>query len=71
MKKVEDYYPITTRVTPEGDKQVFITDEDLRNYTRPADMNSLMDYLKGSTRSIEGTYLVDVEGWLNSKPNLD
>lgn len=67
MKKVEDYYPITTRTTPEGDEMKFITDEDLKNYTQPKDLESLYDFLEGSTRYIEGTYLSDVERWLNKK----
>lgn len=71
MKKVEDYYPITTRVTPEGNEQKFITSEDLKNYTKPKDLDSLYDYLQGSTRYVEGVYLSDVERWLNNKPNLD
>lgn len=74
MKKVEDYYPITTRVDKTGAEtliQKFITVEDLKNYTKPVEYASLMDYLAGSTRYIEGVYLTDVEGWLNNRPNLD
>ena len=71
MKKVEDWYPITTRVTPEGDEQVFITHEDLKDYTPPKDWDSLTNYLMGSTRYLQGYYLTDVEGWLNNRRNLD
>lgn len=71
MKKVQDYYPITTRRTPDGDEQEFITSEDLAEYTKPVEYPSLMDYLKGSTRYIQGIYLTDVEGWLNKRPNND
>lgn len=74
MKKVEDYYPITTRVDKTGAEtltQKFITVEDLKNYTKPAEYASLVDYLVGSTRYLEGVYIHDVERWLNNMPNLD
>lgn len=71
MKKVEDYYPITTRKTPDGDVQEFITRDDLEQYTTPKDFESLTDYLMGSTMYIQGHYLSDVENWLNRRPNLD
>lgn len=71
MKKVQDYYPITTRVTPEGDRSEFITDEDLKAYTKPKDWESLMEFLSGSTRALPGVYLSDVERWLNGLPNND
>lgn len=67
MKKVEDYYPITTRRTPEGDEMVFITNKDLKDYTKPEDYQSLSDFLFGQTRYIEGVYHYDVERWLNRK----
>jgi hypothetical protein len=66
-KKVEDYYPITVRTTPEGDVQKFITTADIEQYTKPKDLQSLYDHLTGSTRYLEGVYLVDVEQWLNRK----
>ena len=71
-KKVEDYYPITRRTLP-GDEHemVFITDEDLKYFTRPADYDSLMRQLAGQTRYLQGTYPGDVERWLNNRPNLD
>lgn len=74
MKKVEDYYPITTRVDKTGEEtitQKFITREDLKDYTKPKDLDSLYNYLQGSTSYIQGVYLYDVEKWLNNKPNLD
>lgn len=71
MVKVESVYPITTTKYPDGTEKTYITDEDLKNFTKPEELDSLYDYLRGSTRYIEGVYLVDVEGWLNNRPNLD
>ena len=65
--KVEDHYPITVRTTPDGQVHRYITDKDLKDYTKPKDLNNLYDFLYGQTRYIEGTYLGDVERWLNSK----
>lgn len=72
MIKVEDVYPITRRKQPDSEhEQVFITDEDLKEYTPPVKWDSLQRQLTGQTRYIWGTYPGDVEAWLNSKPNLD
>lgn len=71
MKQAKDYYPITTRVTPDGDMQEFITPEDLADYTKPKDMESLNRHLRGSTSYIQGIYIYDVERWLNNQPNND
>lgn len=71
MIKVEDVYPITVRTMPDGYKQEFITDKDLEDFTIPAKLDSLYDFLNGQTRYIEGIYSHDVERWLNNKPNLD
>lgn len=72
MKHVEDYYPITTKEYPadssgKKDHMSYITDEDLKSYTRPVDMVSLEQHLIGSTRYLEGVYLSDVELWLNRR----
>lgn len=72
MIKVEDVYPITRRTEPGNDQEyVFITDEDLKNYTPPAKLDSLMEQLTGQTRYMWGTYPGDVERWLNKRPNTD
>jgi hypothetical protein len=77
MKVAEDYYPITTtkfppnELNPKGWEQVYITPEHLKDYTKPAEYGSLMNYLMGSTMYLEGYYLCDVEGWLNKRPQLD
>jgi hypothetical protein len=69
-KKVSDYYPITVRTLPNGEKQEFITSEDLKDYTIPAEWGSLCDYLTGSTRYLQGIYPYDVEGWLNHRGHV-
>lgn len=72
MIKVEDVYPITRRKEPGNEhEQVYISDEDLKNYTPPAKLDSLMHQLAGQTRYMQGTYPGDVEQWLNKRPNLD
>lgn len=72
MIKVEDVYPITRRKEPGDDHEyVFITDEDLKQYTPPVKFDSLTNQLAGQTRYTWGTYPGDVEQWLNSRPNLD
>ena len=72
MIKVEDVYPITRRKEPGTDHEyVFITDEDLKQYTPPVKFDSLTNQLAGQTRYTWGTYPGDVEQWLNSRPNLD
>lgn len=72
MIKVEDVYPITRRKEPDNDQEyVFITDEDLKNYTPPAKLDSLMRQLTGQTRYMWGIYPGDVEAWLNKRPNTD
>lgn len=67
IMQVRDYYPITTRVTPEGDTSSFVTDDDLKKYTKPMEYESLMRHLTGSARYLEGVYLNDIERWLNRR----
>ena len=72
MIKVEDVYPITKRKEPGDDHEyVFITDEDLKQYTPPVKFDSLINQLANQTQYIWGVYPGDVEKWLNNKPNLD
>lgn len=71
MIKVDSVYPITTRTEPDGHVYEFITDEDLKLYTPPIKLDSLYRFLEGQTRYMWGTYLGDVERWLNKLPNLD
>lgn len=72
MKKVEDYYPITTIKYPDHEgKHVVILDQHLKQYTPPARMSSLEHQLTGQTRALEGVYPGDVELWLNNRPNSD
>ena len=72
MIKVEDVYPITRRTEPGTDHEyVFITDEDLKQYTPPVKFDSLKNQLAGQTQYMWGTYPGDVEAWLNKRPNLD
>ena len=67
--KAEDVYPITRRSEPGhlGENMTYISDEDLRNYTIPAELYSLYDFLSGQTRYLQGVYTYDVERWLNRK----
>ena len=72
MIKVEDVYPITKRKEPGDDHEyVFITDEDLKQYTPPVKFDSLMNQLANQTQYMWGAYPGDVEQWLNKRPNLD
>lgn len=72
MIKVEDVYPITRRKEPGSEHEyVFITDDDLKQYTPPVKIDSLNRFLTGQTRYMWGTYPHDVEQWLNNQPNLD
>lgn len=72
MIKVEDIYPITKRTHPhEEHEYVFITDDDIKEYTPPAYLSSLYDFLSGQTRYMWEIYPGDVERWLNRLPNLD
>lgn len=71
MIKVEEVYPITTRKLPDGTEMVFITDQDLKDYTIPAKWDDLQRELTGQTRYMQGTYPGDVERWLNKLPVID
>lgn len=67
MKKVEDFYPITTITFPDGEKIEVILDVHLEECTPPIKLNSLRNALSGCTRVLEGVYPVDVESWLNNQ----
>ena len=68
---VEMVYPITTKAHPNGDKQVYITPEDIESHTPPKDMDNFYHFMTGQTRYMEGYYPGDVERWLNRLPNTD
>jgi len=68
--KVEDVYPITTR-TYSGTSYSFITSDDLKGYTIPAELDSLYRFLDGQTSYLWGTYPDDVERWLNRNKGVD
>lgn len=71
MRKVEEVYPITTKVHPDGNKQVYITPADIESHTPPKDMDSFYRFMTGQTMYMEGYYPGDVERWLNNQPKLD
>lgn len=71
MKNVKDYYPITTRSLPDGDVYSFVTPTDLEKFTKPEELESLNNYLMGSTMYLEGHFLHDIERWLNNMRNID
>ena len=70
-RKVEEVYPITTKVHPDGNAEVYITPSDIESHTPPKDMDSFNRFMTGQTMYMEGYYPGDVEQWLNNRPNLD
>lgn len=71
MKKVGDYYPITTIVFPDGNKFDVILDKHIEQYTPPIKLDSLYSALGDSTRIAEGVFPCDLEAWLNGRRTLD
>ena len=73
MIKVGDVYPITKTTFPcsnatEGHQSMgYILNMHIKEYTKEEDLHSLLDFLFGSTRYIEGVYATDVEQWLNRR----
>jgi hypothetical protein len=70
-KKVEETYPITRVTYPDGQEKVYVSLEDVQNYTPPYLMPSLNNFMNGQTAYIEGYFPDDIEGWLNHEPVID
>ena len=72
MKKVSDFYPITTITYPDGSTSgPLVLNDHLIRWTAPVRLPSLEHAMEGQTCTLDGVYADDVERWLNGKVTND